>query len=180
MGLSVVYSILENLGGGITVQSTPGQGSRFSVFLPALAGLRTDKAARPARAVPPPGGGQCILVVDDEPAVREITREALEIHGYRVMEAGDGAKALELYRSFRDDGREPDLVILDLAMPVMNGRDCLERLLKLNPEVRVIIATGHGGSRENLGALGEQTAGLLLKPFDLNALLAETARCLQA
>ncbi|MFH1034711.1 MAG: PAS domain S-box protein [Pseudomonadota bacterium] len=178
LGLSVAFSIVRNHGGELVVESTPGQGTRFSIFLPAQA--LTRRAAAPAAVeMPlPQGRGQRILVVDDEYSVRQISREALEAFGYAVEEATDGQEALRLFSQARQAGQGYDLVILDLSMPHMGGRECLRRLRCLDIESKVIIATGHPDSLEDLGLAAEAHMQVLHKPYDLSTLLKQTGHML--
>jgi PAS domain S-box-containing protein len=179
LGLALAYTMIGSHEGGMVVQSRPGQGSRFSVYLPAAGELPVATAiSAPPQAAPRAGQGQRLLVVDDEPAVREVAREALEQHGYLVGEAGQGQEALEMYARAREQGHPFDLVLLDLAMPVMDGEKCLTRLLEMDPAARVLVATGHGGEQAAMDKLEGRVVGVLKKPFDLQTLLAEVARLL--
>ncbi len=178
LGLAVAYSLITNHGGGILVHSHPGRGTRFRIYLPTSQQGSAPVAPPRPHTAPPRGKGQSVLVVDDEASVREICRQALSMHGYHVSEAAEGRMALELYRWAMEQGRPYDLVILDLAMPVMDGRQCLERLLRLDPGLRVIIATGHGYDDPDMDQLVHRAAGMLSKPFDLQSLLTEVARVL--
>ncbi|CAO0822606.1 hypothetical protein DFAR_3190002 [Desulfarculales bacterium] len=112
-----------------------------------------------------------MLVVDDESAVREAAREALEHHGYLVQEAGQEQKALKLYAQVLEQGQPFDLVLLGLAMPVIDGEKCLEELLRLDLAARLLMATCHGGEQADMEWLEGRAAGLLRKPFDLNTML---------
>jgi CheY-like chemotaxis protein len=179
LGLAVAYSLITSHGGGILVHSRPGQGTRFRIYLPVSQHSPMPAATPRPHQAPPRGKGQSVLVVDDEAAVREICRQALSMHGYNVSEAAEGRMALELYRWAMQQGRPYDLVILDLAMPVMDGRQCLQELLKLDPNLRVIIATGHGYDDRKMDDLIRRAAGVLSKPFDLQSLLTEVARVLR-
>ncbi|MCB2225790.1 MAG: PAS domain S-box protein [Desulfarculaceae bacterium] len=178
LGLAVAYSMIKNHGGGIVASNRPGKGSQFQVFLPVgrqvLASPRPS--APPDRA--PRGEGQRVLVVDDEEAVRDICRQALEGFGYRVELAADGVQALETYDLARAHGEPFDLVLLDLAMPRMDGQACARALLELDPEANIILATGHAGDRYQLANLYPQAKAVLQKPFDLNTLLVQVDRVL--
>ncbi|MBI4798022.1 MAG: PAS domain S-box protein [Desulfarculus sp.] len=179
LGLALAYTMIKAHGGGLVVKSLAGQGSRFVIYLPATQGdLAAQEAAAAQEASPLAGQGQRLLVVDDEPAVREVAREALTQHGYRVHEAGHGQEALEMYAAARERGRPYGLVLLDLAMPVMDGQRCLELLLEMDPAARVLVATGHGGDESSLSALEGRAAGVLRKPFDLTTLLTQVAELL--
>jgi len=171
LGLAVAYRIVENHQGVILAESSPGQGSTFYMYLPAMEQAELPLAVAPGERPLPQGQGRWILVVDDEPPVREISREALESVGYLVSEAAHGQEALDLYRRALRVGRPFDLVILDLGMPVMDGRECLHRILEIDPQARVVVTTGYTQGDLELGELAQATKGILEKPFDLTTLI---------
>ncbi len=178
LGLSVAYSVIKNHGGGILVRSTPGQGSGFCFYLPV-----SREAAPPAPdpagpATVPRGQGQRVLVADDEEHIRDIMRQALEAYHYQVELAGHGAQALEMYQQALQEGNPFALVLLDLAMPVMDGCQCLEGLARIDPGARVLVTTGQLSRLEELEPFRAQVRGVLRKPFDLNHLAREIARAL--
>lgn len=159
LGLSVAYGILRNHGGWISAESTPGAGSTFSVYLPSTS-HRTAKASvlEPTECAP---GNEGILVVDDEKALRDLTRELLENCGYTVFEAEEGAEAFSVLS--RADGKI-QLVLLDLMMPGMSGDEVLMRLRELYPEIPVVVASGyHAEAKEELVAGG--AVAFVEKPF---------------
>jgi PAS domain S-box-containing protein len=167
LGLSTVLGLVKDHGGFVDFTSRPGQGTEFRVFLPAQ--MRPESASvDPARKPPPGGHGELILIADDEEAVRSITRRTLESFGYRTLLANNGAEAVAL---FQEKGLEIALVLLDLNMPVLSGADTLTALFKLNPKVRVVVATGMD-SDSDLPAQSEPAVrAILQKPFDLALLL---------
>jgi signal transduction histidine kinase/CheY-like chemotaxis protein len=138
MGLAAVYGTVLGHQGAIAVQSEPGKGSTFTVLLP----LSTtgQAGARPAVDVPADNIARNVLVVDDEPAVRSMIRDALEDLGWSVTAYADSRQAVRWYA---EHGASIDLVILDMAMPLLNGADTLKALRAINPAVRAVIASGH-------------------------------------
>jgi CheY-like chemotaxis protein len=160
MGLAAAYGIVRNHKGAIRVRSTAGQGSTFVVYLPAAenAGAETK-----ARATPTARKGPArILVVDDEEAVRELVAEELKELGYAVHTCPDGAAAVKYYRNA---WRDVDLVILDLVMPMMGGRETFAALRQINPDVRALIATGYSLDGDAQSVLDEGAMGFVQKPF---------------
>ncbi len=139
LGLSMVYGIVKNAGGKIEVNSIPGSGTTFTLYLPA-AEKSIEKDATEF-IMKPIGNGQSILVIDDEKMIREMARDMLNILGFKVLLAASGIEGLDIYKKYTD---EVSLVILDLLMPEMNGKVCFENLKQLNPNIKVIIASGMG------------------------------------
>ena len=186
LGLSTVYGIVKEHGGVISCASQPGRGAVFRVLFPALgpgaaSGPQEDTPSPPPPASPPdrqanPGEARTILVVDDEPGLRQIGRTILERHGYRVVLAGTGEEALELYRQ---RGQELDLVLLDLSMPGMGGMQCLRELIRLNPAVKVVVASGYARDAELADTLEAGASEFVSKPFMMSALLDAVRRTLE-
>jgi PAS domain S-box-containing protein len=176
LGLFVAYSIITKHGGGIEVESKPGMGTRFAIYLPADAGLEMETLQPKTLDELPMGAGQRILVVDDEASLREITREALENFGYEISEAANGAEAMEVYEKEMRQGGRFDLVLLDLAMPIMDGAACFNKLVSLDPSALVIITTGHAHDQAGLEKLGGTPFAVIKKPFDLANLLKKVHR----
>jgi PAS domain S-box-containing protein len=159
LGLSTVYGILHQSGGGIHVYSEPGGGSTFRVYLPLC-----NEAARQAIATPlnvVSTGTETILLAEDESAVRILIRQYLEELGYRVFDAPDGIRALELAKQHID---QIDIVITDAIMPKMGGRELSINLRHLRPEIKILMMTGHveGVLYDEIRVAG---LPLLSKPF---------------
>jgi two-component system cell cycle sensor histidine kinase/response regulator CckA len=160
LGLSMAYNVVAHHGGAIDLWSQPGKGTRVTCWLPVVDAPRPEENAP---ATPVPVGRQRVLVVDDEEMVREVARRALERLGHEVVVADGGATAIELV----SQAAVPfDIVLLDVAMPRMNGAACFERLRELRPDLPVLFSTGH----EDLGMTGistEARVGMLKKPYSL-------------
>jgi len=173
MGLASVYGAVLNHRGAVRVQSAPGRGSTFSLYLPLL-----DLAAPATAAVrPAPGTGARILVVDDEEVIRLLVSQMLLRLGHRVLTCGDGQEAVDLYR---DSGGEIDLVILDIVMPRLGGLDTFRLLRAVNPRARVLVASGYSVEGEAQRMLDEGARGFIQKPFRQAELAAKIAECLEA
>jgi CheY-like chemotaxis protein len=166
LGLSTALGIVRSHGGFMRVASSPGQGSIFSIYLPAVQ-PQTSTPAQPALAQPARGGGQTILVVDDEPAVREVLRQIILALGYRVRTAQDGAAALAI---IEDPSAEIDGVVTDLHMPNMDGVELARRISRTRPGLGVILSSGRIDPQEAHGADGALFRGNLEKPFTIERL----------
>ena len=144
LGLAVVYGIATAHGGLVEVTSAPGAGSRFDVYLPR--GIASDDRAgfrSEVRTDFPRGGGETVLVADDEAGVRDLARVALELSGYNVLLAGDGAEAVN---AFQKANGQVKLAVLDASMPKLSGRQVFEAIRRIDPGVKVLFASGyHGG-----------------------------------
>ena len=165
LGLAVVYGIVTNHRGFIDVQSTPGRGSTFEVFLPVTDREAVQTGREPASLDLARGRGK-ILVVDDETHVQEVLCRTLTRCGYTTLAAGNGRDALLLCRQHGDF----NLVILDMMMPDMGGRQCLAGLRELDPQLAVIILTGFTADGSALELLKEGASEILEKPIDLEIL----------
>lgn len=177
LGLATAYGIVRSCDGEIECKSEVGRGTEFEVRLCALPGVAVPARARETPPTEPLRGTGTILFVDDEEAVVTVMSESLEECGYAVHTARSGEEALEF---FRERGREVDLVILDLGMPGMGGRACLERLLKIDPDTKVVISTAYS-TRDGPGEMAKSGArGFLAKPYPVSELLREVASVLSA
>lgn len=163
LGLATVHGIVSQSGGFIEVESLMDQGSQFHVFLP-----KSDSEEIPApfssEQLPPKGGKERILLVEDDKSIRSILRRALLSLGYQVFDAADGTSALRL---LEQQGGAVDLVITDLVMPGMSGLELVEELRKRDPDMAVLLMSGY--SEEFLAARGEEfrKETFMEKPFDL-------------
>ncbi len=161
LGLSSVYGIVKQSGGHIHATSEVGRGSCFRVYLPSVAAR-----AEPAPALAPseiaPTGNESLLLVEDDPGVRELTRRILVRQGYRVTSACDGVEALERFESAPGEFR---LLVTDVVMPRMGGRELARRALEIDPQLSVLFISGYAGSVNDLVDLLERGARHLPKPF---------------
>ena len=160
MGLSTAYGTLMEHGGAISVQSRVGEGSTFSILLPAIR-YRSEMDAASVMA-PLSSGNATILLVDDEQVVRTPVAKFLRRQGYTVREAENGKQGLQLYL---ENSTEIDLVILDMLMPQMNGADCFREMKKICPEVRAIMISGYTKYATASELEQEGVRMVLRKPF---------------
>jgi len=163
--LSTLLGIVKKHGGFVRVYSDVGKGSRFAVHVPAAQAPLPDPATTAAGR--PRGQGQLILVIDDEASIREIARAILETADYRVITAADGADGLALYSQRQ---AEINAVFVDLMMPIMDGLTTIRAMQKMNPQARIIAASGlveRNKSVELVGGVRE----FLTKPFNAGTLL---------
>jgi CheY-like chemotaxis protein len=175
LGLSTALTIVKSHGGFINVYSELHKGSQFALYLPALDSPGSAEQ-RAAQTDLPLGQGELVLVVDDEESIREITRGTLETFGYTVVTASDGTEALAIYA---DHKNEIAVVLTDMVMPFMDGPATIRALQRMNPNVRIIAASGLGtGQRAGEGML-EGVSVFLNKPYTAEKLLKTLAQVLK-
>jgi PAS domain S-box-containing protein len=170
LGLAMVFGIVRQHKGWIDCYSEVGRGTKFDIYLPRYK-PRREPVPGFAASQAPAGGHETILLVDDEPMIRSLGQNILESFGYQVILAEDGAKAVEI---FRRDWQRIDLVILDLTMPGLAGRDAYEQLVQINPAVRVLFASGYSGE-EIAQVPDHRVQGFVRKPY-LPEQLAQAVR----
>ena len=172
LGLSTVYGIVKQSGGEIVVESEPGSGATFHIYLPRVAGALDT--AHPVRTQPAiRAGTETILLVEDEPGVRQLVREMLHRLGYTTLEAGGGAEALRIFEQHRGG---IDLLLTDVIMPQMSGRDLAARLRTVQPTLKVLYMSGYTDDMLAHHGVLEPNVYLLPKPFapdELGAKLRE-------
>ena len=174
LGLAVVHGIVKQSGGSILVESEKGTGSVFKVYLPAVAEGETSVTEHKA-AVGSNNGNETILLVEDEAAVRSYARYALEQCGYHVLEAADGAEAIEIAN---DQGGEIDLLLTDMVMPGMDGRRLAEELTTRFPRIKVMFVSGYTGDAAVRQRILQEHMAFLHKPFSPSALAAKVREVL--
>jgi CheY-like chemotaxis protein len=166
LGLATVFGIVKQNDGFLTVTSRPGAGTVFRIFLPRSAG--NVKEAHDASASRTPGAeGETVLLVEDEPAILNLGRKMLECLGYTVLTAGTPREAIRVAES---SAHNIDLLITDVVMPDMNGRDLAQRLTKGKPDLRCLFVSGYAADVIADRGVLENGAGFLQKPFSLSAL----------
>jgi CheY-like chemotaxis protein len=166
LGLAMVYGIIQSHNGHISCVSKPGEGSNFKLYLPAIKiGQERLEEEIPKEPV---GGSETILLVDDEPSILKLGEQMLSRYGYTTLAAASGEEALEVYRQGRAG---IDLVILDLVMPGMDGNRCLKELLRIDPEVQVIVASGYSPEGPAKEIIHAHSRGFISKPYNMKELL---------
>ncbi len=161
LGLSTVYGIVQDCGGWIEVQSAPGQGSAFQIYLPAFSDCLAKGPETKAEAGLAYGAGT-ILIVEDQPGVREMAVEFVGQLGYKVLSAPDAEKAIQVSREYPD---KIDAVISDVVMPGMNGPEMVHEILQRRPGMKVLYVSGYAGDTFRLARLKDSGAVFLPKPY---------------
>lgn len=178
LGLATVFGIVQQHQGWIEVESAPGKGTEFQIFLPLANGSTRANSASPLRRPLPAGKNELVLIVEDETQVRSWMRHALERFGYRVQEAASGPEALNWIESH---GPRLDLLISDMVMPGgLNGRELAERLWQRQPELPVLICSGYHDRMKRIPADAGRRLSFLPKPLDVEALLYRVRETLDA
>jgi two-component system, cell cycle sensor histidine kinase and response regulator CckA len=162
LGLATVYGIVKRHDGHIICSSEPGNGTTFKIYFPVNETRNDSNPEIDDLAIP--GGTETILVVEDDDVIRELCEATLKSFGYEVVVAGNGKEALEIYER---EGNRISLIVLDLIMPEMDGNQCLAGILRVNPEARVLIASGHSVNGQAEGLLETGAKGFLGKPYDM-------------
>ncbi|MDQ1485602.1 MAG: hypothetical protein QOJ62_1295 [Actinomycetota bacterium] len=175
LGLATVFGTVQQSGGHIAVRSAPGEGSTFEIYLPPIGRpVAETPQSDVAVVLSPATNGETILLVEDEPGVRQVSRRFLEKHGYRVLDARDGAEALRLCELHEG---AVDLVITDVVMPGMSGPELAAHLARIRPNTPVLYVSGYIDG-QLVGAGLEADVPLLRKPFDADVLATKVRQTL--
>jgi PAS domain S-box-containing protein len=176
LGLAQVYGIVKQHGGDVRVETELGHGTVFQIYLPAYAATERQDLLEEESTVIPEGRGETILFVEDEEKVQDAGRWALQSLGYQVLTASNGKEGLEVFQ--RTDN--VDLVLTDMIMPEMGGREMVQRLKQISPDVKALIITGYT-VQEDMQALKESGfADVVYKPFDVSVLGQAIRRIIDA
>jgi two-component system, cell cycle sensor histidine kinase and response regulator CckA len=167
LGLSTVMGIVKSHGGFVNLYTEIENGSEFKIYLPAVESSET-KQIEHNQSLLPRGNGETVLIVDDEASVREITRSTLESYGYKILTAGDGVEAVALFALHKN---EIDVVLTDMAMPIMDGIMTIRALHKLDPNVKIIATSGNIEQKSEAESQGLIVKAFLQKPYSAEKLL---------
>lgn len=167
LGLATVFGVVKMHAGHITCQSEVGKGTTFEIYFPVAETAKPEVVGEQQVAVVS-GGAETILVVDDEELIRHLAKRILEKSGYSVLTARSGKEGIKVYAQHKS---EISLVILDLIMPQMGGKQCLEELLKISPQVKALIASGFAVEGDTKAFLDTEAKGIVPKPFNMRELL---------
>jgi len=174
LGLAMVYGIVKNHDGYIMCYSESGKGTTFKIYFPAQETGNVTAEEDP-EAEDLKGGSETILLVDDEESLRDLGKDLLERFGYTIITATDGERAVE---TWKEKGADIALVILDLVMPRMGGKQCLEVLLGMDPGLKVIIASGFTVDGRTKEVVDAGARGFIRKPYELRQMLKEIRKVL--
>jgi CheY-like chemotaxis protein len=165
LGMSVVYGIVKRHEGYINVVSTPGSGTRVSIYFPSTAeGERMSVDSAPTDIK----GTETVMIIDDEESIVRMLTDVLSHNGYTVVSETSANEGIKLFEKKKDD---VDLVLLDIIMPELNGVDVLGELKKINPDIKVLLASGYNKMDQNEDLIEKGASGFISKPFRIFELL---------
>ncbi|MEW6418322.1 MAG: PAS domain S-box protein [Nitrospirota bacterium] len=173
LGLSMVYGIIKQHEGYVTVYSEPGKGTTFKIYLP-LIKSKVDEVKK-AEFPHIKRGTETVLIAEDDARVRELAKELFERFGYKVIEAVDGEDAIKVFNENRDDVR---LLILDVIMPKKNGKEVYDRIKKVRPDIKAIFMSGYTADIIHKKGILEEGVDIILKPISLDELLIKAREVL--
>ncbi len=163
LGLAVVYGIIQDHGGFLSVRSEPGSGTTFRIYLPALSdGYREEEGSIPPESILPTGGEETILIVEDEEAIRSLLEDLLRENGYTVISIGDGKEALSIFSEKRDS---IDLVLSDVGLPGLSGDEIFHAIREMKPDMRIILASGYLEADLHKSLVAEGVSDIIQKPY---------------
>jgi CheY-like chemotaxis protein len=174
LGLSMVYGIVKQHEGYITVDSEQGKGTAVNIYLPIVASRETAKRSEKKAAVQ--GNRETILIAEDDRDVRKLSKLVLERNGYTVFEAGDGAEAV---RRFMENSDRISLVLLDVVMPKKNGQSVYEEIRSIRPELKALFISGYTQDIVNRKGVLDEGINFIAKPVQPDELLAKIKEVLQ-
>ncbi len=175
LGLAMIYGIMKSHDGYIMCYSEPGEGTTFKIYFPAIESVVSSELSADGEEEMP-GGNETILLVDDEEAILDTAKNMLERFGYTAIKAESGEKAIEIYKAQKNG---IDLVVFDLGMPGMGGHKCLKELLKIDPRIKVIIASGYPKIEKVKETVESGASGFIGKPYQLADMLKKVREALQ-
>jgi two-component system, cell cycle sensor histidine kinase and response regulator CckA len=177
LGLSMVYGIIQNHEGYIELKSEPGQGTSFEIFIPAAPEMVMGETSVPTIDRIIPKGSETILVVDDEDLIRQLGADILEDSGYKILQASRGEEAIQIYQKKK---KKIALVVLDMVMPGMGGKETFLQLKAINPKIKVLLSSGYS-TNEGVGEiLKEGVGGFIQKPYRDEELIAKVREVLDS
>ena len=171
LGLAVIYGIVRQARGAVRVNSASGRGTTFTIFWPAAPFASVPSPRGRITPSGTPRGGGHVLLIEDDAVVRRMTRRVLADAGFEVSTAEDGARGLACLKQLQHDGRPPDVVLSDISMPVLNGREVAARLLVSDPLLPVVLVSGYDEMREDAPALPNVPFPVLMKPYEVAELI---------
>jgi CheY-like chemotaxis protein len=175
LGLSMVYGIIKQHNGFITCYSELGRGSTFRIYLPLISGLVEESKSIPG--VMPPRGTETLLFAEDDAMTRKSCRLLLENSGYKVIEAVNGEEAVAQFLALKNEIR---LVLIDVVMPLMNGREAIRQMERIRPGIKAIFISGYAADIFNKTEIFEEGINFLSKPISYKDLLVAVRNLLDS